>query len=345
MEMQSWWMDTALAEPRIEMRSVPVPEPGPGQLLLKVHAASLNRGEFIVGHGLTKAGSAKAIGLDGAGVVVRAGQGASRFAPGQRVMGRFNGALSQHAVINEAEAMPVPDGLSWAEAAGTPITYMVAHDMLMTQGRLAAGEWLLIAGVTSGVGTAALQLAHALGARVIGTSGSQAKLDALAAQGLDVGLCTRAPDFHDAVMRATGGAGVNLVINTVGGSVFAECVRCMAFEGRLATVGYVDGVLHADIDLQALHARRLVLFGVSNKQVGNAGRAAAAERFRQEVLPMLADGRVRPLIGKVYPFDQLADARAAMESNAHPGKIVIAVEQSGERAGQQSNEQSNEQTN
>lgn len=332
MEMQSWWMDTAPAAPRIEMRTVPVPEPGPGQLLLKVHAASLNRGEFIVGHGLTKAGSAKAIGLDGAGVVVRAGQGTSAFQPGQRVMGRFSGALSEYAVINEAEAMPVPERLSWAEAAGTPITYLVAHDMLMTQGRLGAGEWLLIAGVSSGVGTAALQLAHALGARVIGTSGSQAKLDALAAQGLDVGLCTRSPDFHDAVMQATGGAGVNLVINTVGGSVFAECLRCMAFEGRLATVGYVDGVLHADIDLQALHARRLVLFGVSNKQVGSAGRAAAAERFRQDVLPMLADGRVRPLIGKVYPFGQLAAARAAMESNAHPGKIVIAVEHADEHA-------------
>lgn len=332
MEMQSYWMDTAAAEPLIEIRSVAIPEPGPGQLLLKVHAASLNRGEFIIGHGLTKAGSAKAIGLDGAGVVVRAGQGTSRFAPGQRVMGRFPGALSEYAVINEAEAMPVPDRMSWAEAAGTPITYMVAHDMLMTQGRLAAGEWLLIAGATSGVGTAALQLAHALGARVIGTSGSEAKLGALAAQGLDVGLCTRGPDFHDAVMQATGGAGVNLVINSVGGSVFAECLRCMAFEGRLATVGYVDGVLHADIDLQALHARRLVLFGVSNKQVGSAARAAAAERFRQEVLPMLADGSVRPLIGKVYPFDQLAAARTAMESNAHLGKIVIAVEQSVERS-------------
>ncbi|WP_249223074.1 zinc-binding dehydrogenase [Noviherbaspirillum sp. L7-7A] len=337
MDMQSWWMDTAPAEPRIEMRSVPVPEPGPGQLLLKVHAASLNRGEFIIGHGLTKAGSAKAIGLDGAGVVARAGPGASRFAPGQRVMGRFNGALSQYALINEAEAMPVPGGLSWAEAAGTPITYMVAHDMLMTQGRLAAGKWLLIAGVTSGVGTAALQLAHALGARVIGTSGSQAKLDALAAHGLDIGLCTRGPDFHDAVMQATGGAGVNLVINSVGGSVFAECLRCMAFEGRLATVGYVDGVLHADIDLQALHARRLVLFGVSNKQLGSAGRAAAAQRFRQDVLPMLADGRVRPLIGEVYPFDRLAEARAAMESNAHLGKIVIAVEQLNEQSGERSN--------
>ena len=331
MEMQSYWMSTEAAEPQIELRTVPVPEPGPGQLLLKVHAAGLNRGEFIVGHGLTRAGTAKAFGLEGAGVVVRAGPGESvgRFAAGQRVMGRLHGALSEYALINEFEAFAVPDCLSWEEAAGTPITYMVAHAMVMAQGGLAAGHWLLIAGVSSGVGTAALQLAKAIGARVIGTSGSQAKLGALAAHGLDVALCTRGPDFHDAVMRATEGKGVNLVINTVGGTVFAECLRSMAFEGRLATVGYVDGVLNANIDLQALHARRLVLFGVSNKLVGLAQRAASAERFRREVLPMLADGRLRPLIGKVYPFEQLQAARAYMESNSHTGKIVIAVQAAG----------------
>jgi NADPH:quinone reductase-like Zn-dependent oxidoreductase len=244
-------------------------------------------------------------------------------------MGRMQGAFSEYALINVADAMPVPDCLSWEEAAGVPIAYMVAHDMVVAQGGLAAGKWLLIAGVSSGVGAAALQLAKAIGAKVIGTSGSQAKLDALAAHGLDVALCTRGPDFHDAVMRATDGKGVNLVINAVGGTVFAECLRSLAFEGRLATVGYVDGVLDATIDLQALHARRLVLFGVSNKLVGEAQRAAGAERFRREVLPMLADGRLRPLIGKVYPFGELQAARAYMESNSHTGKIVIAVQAAG----------------
>lgn len=325
MEMLSYWMNTVAAEPQIELRRVAVPEPGPGQILLKVHAAGLNRGEFIIGHGLTKAGTAKAIGVDGAGVVMRVGPGVRHFAAGQRVMGRFPGAFSEYALINEAEALPVPDCLSWEEAAGTPITYMVAHDMVMEQGGLGAGKWLLITGVSSGVGTAALQLAKAVGARVIGTSGSQAKLNALAAHGLDVPLCTRAPDFHDAVMRATDGAGVNLVINAVGGSMFAECLRSMAFEGRLATVGYVDGELHANLDLQALHAHRLVLFGVSYKQVSEAQRAEGTARFQRDVLPMLADGRVRPLIGKVYRFEQLQTAKAYMESNAHVGKIVVTV--------------------
>lgn len=325
MDMQSYWMNTVAAEPQIELRRVAVPEPGPGQMLLKVHAAGLNRGEFIIGHGLTKAGIAKPIGLDGAGTVMAVGPGVRRFSLGQRVMGRLPGAFSEYALISEAEALLVPDSLSWEEAAGTPITYMVAHDMVMEQGGLKAGNWLLITGVSSGVGTAALQLAKAIGARVIGTSGSQHKLDALAAHGLDVALCTRGPDFHDAVMRATDGVGVNLVINTVGGSVFPESIRSMAFQGRLATVGYVDGVLHADLDLQALHARRLVLFGVSYKQVGEEQRAAGAARFQRDVLPMLADGRVRPLIGKVFPFGELPAARAHMESNAHLGKIVVTM--------------------
>ena len=323
--MQSYWMNTVGEEAQIELRTVPMPEPGPGQLLLRMHAAGLNRGEFIIGHGLTKAGTAKAVGLEGAGEVVKAGAGVKRFAPGARVMGRFTGALSEYALLNEAEAMAVPQHLSWEEAAGIPITYMVAHDMLVTQGHLGAGEWLLVTGVSSGVGVAAFQIGKALGATVIGTSGSQAKLDTLSLLGLDVALCTRSPDFHDAVIQATAGAGVDLVVNTVGGSVFAECIRSLAFKGRLATVGYVDGVLNASIDLQALHAKRLTLFGVSNKMVSSEHRAESAANFEADLMPMMNDGRLRPLVDQVFGFDHLVAAKAHMEANAHLGKIIIAM--------------------
>jgi NADPH:quinone reductase-like Zn-dependent oxidoreductase len=197
--------------------------------------------------------------------------------------------------------------------------------MLVTQGKLLPGEWLLVTGVTSGVGVAALQTAKALGAKVIGTSGSQDKLDRLKALGLDLGLCTRAADFCAAVTKATDGKGVNLVVNTVGGSMFAECVRSMAFEGRLATVGYVDGVLKSEIDIQALHAKRLTLFGVSNKMRSREQRASAVPGFVAGLLPAIAAGRIRPVIDKVYPFDQLEAARAYMESNRHVGKIVLAM--------------------
>jgi len=308
----------------LEHVDAPVPVAGPGQVLLKMHAAGLNRGEFIPG-GLVKGGVAKPAGIEGAGEIVALGTGVSGLQVGQRVMGRCAGAFAEYAVMDAREAMPVPACLSMEAAAAVPLTFLVVHDMLVLQGRLQAGEWLLIAGVSSGVGVASLQAARVRGARVIGTSGSPEKLSRLSALGLDVAIATRAPDFAARVAEATGGHGADLVVNTVGGSVFAECVRTMAFEGRLATVGYVDRTLQAEIDLQALHAKRLTLFGVSNKMRSADQRAAGVPAFVADWLPAFADGRIRPLVDRVFPFDELAAAQAGMESDAHVGKIVLKI--------------------
>jgi NADPH2:quinone reductase len=323
--MKSYWMQSSTDHAAIELREVPIPEPGAQQVLVKMHAASLNRGEFIVGHGLQKAGTAKALGMEGAGEVVKLGAGVTTLAIGQRVMARCPGAFAEYALMDVRETIAMPDSLSWEEASSMPLTFMVVHDMLFAQGRLKPGEWVLVTGVSSGVGVASLQAAKERGAKVIGTSGSQDKLDRLKPVGLDLGLCTRAGDFHDAVMQATDGKGVNLVVNTVGGSVFAECVRSMAFEGRLATVGYVDGVLKAEIDIQALHARRLTLFGVSNKLRSAEQRAAGVPGFKADILPGIAAGRIKAVIDRVFPFEQLDAARAHMEANRHLGKIVLAM--------------------
>lgn len=310
----------------LELREAPEPQPGPRQLLVRMHAAGLNRGEFIVGHGLHgAAGTWKAIGGEGAGEVVRAGPHAGNFVAGDRVMGRCAGAFSEYALVDADEAIRVPPALSWEEAAGVPMTFHVAFDMLVLQGHLQAGEWMLVNGVSSGVGVAALQLAKTLGASVIGTSGSQRKLDALRPLGLDVAIHTRGADFAGAVMGATAQRGADLVVNAVGGSVFAENIRALAFEGRLATVGYVDGAMHADLDLGALHAKRLHLFGMSNKLRSKAQRVAAVPRFVAEVMPHFAEGRIRPLVDRVFDFADLAAAKERMEAGEHVGKIVLRM--------------------
>ncbi len=324
--MQSYWMQMTDTDTVLELRESPLPQPGPRQLLVRMHAAALNRGEFLLGHGLHgKPGTWKAIGGEGAGEVVSVGAEVTSFKPGDRVMGRCAGAFSEYALMEAAEAMRVPPELSWEQAASIPLTFLVAYDMLVLQGRLRRDEWLLINGVSSGVGVASLQLGKTLGARVIGTSGSADKLAALKPLGLDVALCTRKPDFAAAVMDATGHHGADLIVNTVGGTVFAENIRTLAFEGRLATVGYVDGVVSAPIDLEVLHAKRLTVFGVSNKLRTKEQRAAAVPRFVAEVMPHFAAGRIKPQIDQVMDFAQLADAKARMEAGAHVGKIILRI--------------------
>lgn len=294
-------------------------------MLVRLRAAGLNRGEFIAAQGLHKPGAAKPAGVEGAGEVAALGAGVTTARVGERVMGRCPGAFAEFALMDAREAIPVPANLSWEEAAAIPLVFMVVHDMLIAQGRLGRGEWLLVTGISSGVGVGALQTAKMLGANVIGTSGSAEKLARLESLGLDLGLQTRAGDFSAAVLEATGGRGADLAINTVGGTVFAECMRSLAFEGRLAIVGYVDGVLKAEVDLDALHAKRLRVFGVSNKLRNAEQRAGSVRGFVADVLPAIADGRIRPLIECAFPFGQLPQAKERMESNRHTGKLVLVM--------------------
>jgi NADPH:quinone reductase-like Zn-dependent oxidoreductase len=299
-------------EMELELRDAPRPEPKPGQQLVRVRAAGLNRGELLR-HGLTKPGPAKIGGTEGAG----------ELPSGERVMGRLPGSFAEYALMDDADLIPVPASLSWEEAAATPLTFLVVYDMLVQQGKLKKDEWLLVTGVSSGVGVAALLAAKAIGAKVVGTSGSAEKLNKLSSMGLDVAIQTRKPDFSAQVLEAS--KGVDLVVNNVGGSVFAECVKCLGYEGRLATVGYVDGVMKGEMDIEALHSKRLTLFGVSNKMRNGAQRALTVEGFKRDWLPLFASGRLKPVVDRVYDFEDLPAAKARMEADAHLGKLVVRI--------------------
>ena len=325
--MKSYWIKTADGRTEIELRDLPVPQPGPSEIVLKVHASSLNRGELFVG-GVMHGGANKPGGAEAAGTVHAIGEGVRSVRIGERIMGRVTspgGGFSEYVAMREDQAMRIPERLDFEHAACIPVTFLVTYDMLYPYGKLKKDEWLLMLSASSGIGASVIPMAKYIGAKVIGTSGSAKKLEQLKAIGMDYGIETRAGDFAARVNEITGGHGADLIVNSVGGSVFAEAIRALAHKGRLATVGYVDGVFKAELDLNKLHAHRLELFGVSNSRLSTEDKAECVRNFVRDVLPGIADGRIVPLIDRVFPLDQVAAAKTYMESNAQVGKIVVRV--------------------
>ncbi len=314
---------------RFDLRDVPMPEPKAGEVLVRVRASSLNRADVFMGKGAHSRdkliGTDRPVGQECTGELVHCGEGVQGFAAGERVMGRAKGGFAEFAVMDAREAIRVPAALSWDQAAATPIVFLVTYDMLFSFGRVQPGDWVLITAVTSGVGVASLQTAKAFGACVIGTSGSSAKLDRLKAVGLDVGVATRGGDFVEVAKQATEGKGVNLVVNNIGGSVFAACQQALGYRGRLAQVGYVDNVFDTGISVEQLHTYRQVFYGVSNRFRTPAERAETVRGFVAEVLPKFADGSIKPLIDRTFGYEELPAAKAYMDANAQVGKIVIRM--------------------
>jgi len=323
--MKSCWIVVKDHKAALEWRDLPVPQPKANEIVVRVRATALNRGELVVG-GAVHGGPEKIGGTEAAGEVHAIGAGVTGVKAGDRVFGRVRGGFAEYVAMDAAQIIPLPAKLTFEQGAAVPISYITAYEMLYPPyGKLKAGEWLLITGASAGAGVASIQIAKMLGAKTLGTSGSAAKLEKLKAIGLDVAIETRGADFADKVKAATGGAGADLVVNLVGGTQFAECVRCLARHGRLAVVGYVDGSVKAELDLSAVHVNRLEIFGISNAKLTAEEKAAATRGFVRDVVPAIADGRIVPVVDRVFAFDELPQAKAHMEASAMVGKIVVRV--------------------
>jgi NADPH:quinone reductase len=315
---------------RWDVRDVQRPVVTPGHILVRVHASSLNRAEFRRLHAMRvrpgeTAPEARTGGGDAAGEVVEIGRDVSGIKPGDRVMGRCAGGFAEFALLDAREVIPAPERLSWEEAACIPIVFVVVHDALFVSGQLRAGETVLVTAAPSGVGVATLLLAKHLGAKVIGTSRSAAKLERLKAHGLDVAIVTGSQGFGEAISPVIGENRVDMVVDNIGADVLAPCLKALAVGGRFATIGRMSGVTKGELDVDLLAERRLHLYGVSNRLRTSAQRAESARRFAADLLPALGDGRLRPVIDRCFPLDQIAAAGAWLEADKHVGKVVIRI--------------------
>jgi NADPH:quinone reductase len=310
----------------LELGDRPVPEPGPSEIRIRVKASGLNRADLLQRRGAYPAppGYPEDVpGLEYAGEVDAVGPGAGLWAVGNRVMGIVGGgAHAEYLCVHEREAMRVPHDLSWEEAAAIPEVFLTAYDALFRQLDLQVGERVLIHAVGSGVGTAAVQLAHAAGAVTLGTSRTGEKLPLARDLGLEQGFDASAPGWVEEVRGATAGEGVNAILDLVGGDYLADNLRVLASRGRLIVVGLVAGS-RAELDLGLLLRQRLQITGTVLRSRPLEEKIALARDFSSAVLPLFASGRIRPVLDRVYSFDSIAAAHRQMESNAIFGKVVL----------------------
>ncbi|MEZ4421816.1 MAG: NAD(P)H-quinone oxidoreductase [Gemmatimonadota bacterium] len=303
------------------------PTPRAGEVLVQVVTAGVNRADLLQRRGLYPAppdAPADIPGLEYAGRVHEVGPDVTRLQPGDAVLGILGGGgYAEYVRVHERTAMRLPDGADLRLAGAIPEAFLTAYDAVVLQAGLAAGECLLVHAVASGVGTAAVQLARWLGARSVGTSRTPEKLAHCRALGLDVGIVAESPDaWVDAVLEATDGRGADVILDLVGGAYLAGNQRALAERGRHVVVGVTAGA-KAEIDLRALMGRRGEIRGTVLRARPLEEKIALARTFEARVLPAFAEGRLRPVVDRILPAAQAADAHRSMEENRNVGKILL----------------------
>lgn len=310
----------------LEVGEVPTPEPGPGQVRVRVRAFGINRADLLQRRGLYPPPSdapRNIPGLEYAGEIDVLGAGVRDQVVGDRVMGIVGGgAYAEYVTTPAAHVLPVPEGLSFQEAAAIPEAFLTAHDALEQLG-VAAGEWVMIHAVGSGVGTAALQLVLARRARCIGTSRTPAKLERAAALGMDVGVNTVTEDLV-AKAREITGRGVQAVLDLVGGPRLGATLEALAPRGRLILVGLTAGA-RAEVDLRLILGNRLRIIGTVLRSRSTDEKTMLVRSFREAVLPLFPSRRVHAILDRVYDFREIRSAHQYVESNANFGKVVVRL--------------------
>lgn len=312
----------------LRLADVPAPVPGPGQLLVRVRATALNRADTMQrrGHYPPPPGDSDILGLELAGEVEALGPQTHGFAPGDRVFGLVGGGgYAEQALLHAQMAMPIPTGWSFVDAAAVPEVYFTAQETLFTLGRLVAGETVLIHAGASGVGTAGIQMAHHLGARVFATAGSDEKVARIMALGADAGINYKTEDFAERVRALTHNAGVDLVQDFIGAAYWQRNLRCLAVGGRLVLVGLMGGA-KVEADLGLILRQRLQIIGSVLRSQSLANKIAITQRFRERWLPLLAQGTLRPIIDTSFPLADAAAAHRYMEDNRNVGKIMLVMD-------------------
>ena len=305
----------------------PVPAPGAGEILVKVMAAGVNRPDVMQRQGLypPPPGASDIPGLEIAGAVVALGPQAGRWKLGDKVMALVSGGgYAEYCAAHESHAIAIPEGLSFAEASAIPETFFTVWHNAFQRGGLKSGETLLVHGGTSGIGTAAIQLAKAFGARVVTTAGSAEKCAAARKLGADVAVNYKTDDFVKATKEATGGMGAEVILDMVGGDYIDRNYEAAAVEGRIVQIAF-QGSPKATVDFRRIMLKRLLHTGSTLRARAIPDKAAIAAEVAEKVMPLIAAGRIKPVMDSSFPLAEAAAAHARMESSVHIGKIVLTV--------------------
>ncbi len=305
----------------------PVPAPATGEVLVRVQAAGVNRPDVQqrLGAYPPPPGASPVLGLEVAGEVAAVG-GDAGWKVGDKVCALVNGGgYAEYCTAPGTQCLPWPQGYDAVRAGAVPENYFTVWANLFGHGRLAPGESALIHGGTSGIGVTAIQLAHEFGSRVYATAGSAEKCDACVRLGADAAINYKAADFAVSIKEFTAGAGVNVVLDMVGGPYAARNLRCLAMDGRLVLIAFLDGSKVEEMDLLPIMMRRLTVTGSTMRPRTAAQKGEIAAALREKVWPVLAAGRCGPLVHEVFPLERAADAHRLMESSAHIGKIMLRV--------------------